>query len=382
MLGALMSHRPACIVSRVVRARVGHLCSLAWLAWIACALLAAPARADGPAEASAAPAVAIIHIDITGDYSPDLMEQIDAALVRALAGVGFSGVSHESVQAEFRGQPGLADCQTPDCLQKLPEHLGTSQFLRLRVEASSAIYEFELLLLVAEGEGGGVKERRKDTCPVCTSEEFIDRVSDNVRALMQPFQPVPVTLESQPAGARLTIDGRELGSAPFSGKLAPGSHRVRAVLAGHLDAEQVIEVAAGPADAPQRFDIGLTAGPSGGGGEVDGGSAWGMWKWPTAIAAVGAVAVGGYWLSIDGDCSTDPEVSGGECELKYGTQGQGIAAVGVGAALGIAAGLMFWSDSGSGSETKAEAATDGGSAFAPDIVPTRGGAMGTLRFRF
>jgi hypothetical protein len=378
MLGALMSHRPACIVSRVVRAWVGHLCSLACLALIACAFLAAPARADGPPGTSAAPAVAIIHIDINGDYSPDLMEQIDAALVRALAGVGFSGVSHESVQAEIRGQPGLADCTTPDCLRKLPELLGTSHFLRLRVDASSAIYEFEIMLLVAEGEGGSIKERRTETCPVCTSEEFIDRVADNVRALMQPFQPVPVTLDSQPAGAMLIVDGRELGSAPFSGMLAPGQHQVRAVLAGHLDAEQVIEVAAGKTDAPQRFDIGLTAGPSGGGGEGDGGSAWGMWKWPTTIAAVGAVAVGGYWMSIDGKCATDPPASNGECERNYGTQGQGIAAIGVGAALGVAAGLMFWRDS-SGDP---EAATDGGSALAPDIVPTPGGAMGTLRFRF
>ena len=380
MLGALMSHRPACIVSRGVRARVGHLYSLACLAWLAstaCALLAAPARADGPPGSNAAPAVAIIGIDIAGDHPPDLMKQIDAALVRALSEVGFQGVSHDSAQAALRGEPGLADCASPDCLPRLPELLGTNQFLRLRVEASSAIYEFELLLLVAEGEGGSIKERRTDTCPVCTSEEFIDRVADNVRALMQPYQPVPVTLDSRPPGARLIVDGRELGSAPFSGVLAPGQHQVRAVLAGHLDAEQVIEVAAGKTDAPQRFDIGLTAGPSGGGG---GGSALGTWKWPTAIAAAGAVAAGGYWLSIDGECSTEPATPGGQCSRQYGTQLQGIVAIGAGAALGVAAGLMFWSDSGSEPGPRAE--SDGGSAFAPDIVPTRGGAMGTLRFRF
>jgi hypothetical protein len=376
MLGALMSHRPACIVSRVVRAR--HLCFLACLAWIACALLAAPARADGPPGASSAPTVAIIRIDLTGDHPPDLMEQLDVAMVRALAAVGFAGLSHDSVQAKIRGNPGLADCASPECLRQLPALLGTNQFLRLRVEASSAIYEFELLLLVADGEGGSIKDRRKDTCPVCTSEEFIDRVADNLRGLMEPFQPVSVTLDSQPPGARLTVDGRELGSAPFSGMLAPGPHQVRAALAGHLDAEQVIEVAAGKSDAPQRFDVGLTAAPSGGGGGGGGGSTFGMWKWPTAVAAVGVVAAGGYWLSIEGDCVKEPAVSGGQCERFYGTQAQGIIAIVAGAALGGAAGLMFWSDSSSAAETE----TGSGSAFAPDIVPTRGGAMGTLRFRF
>jgi hypothetical protein len=376
MLRAVMSHRPASIVSRV--ARVGHPCSLAGLVWIACALLATPARADGPPGDSASPAVAIIRIDLTGDHAPDLMKQLDTALVRALGEVGFGGQSHASVQTAIRDNPGLADCAAPDCLQQLPALLGTNHFLRLRVEASSAIYEFEILYLVAEGAGGSIKERRKDSCPVCTSEEFIDRVADNLRTLMTPFQPVPVRIESQPAGARLAIGGRELGSAPFAGTLPPGRYEVRAVLDGHLDAAQVIEVTAGSAGTPQRFEVGLTrsAGGGGGGGE-DGGGGFGMWKWPAAFAAVGAVAVGSYWLSIDGDC-VEPADGDAECEQLYGTLPQGMVSVGVGAALGVAAGLMFWSDSGSDDEASADKA----SAFAPDVVPIRGGAMGTLRFRF
>ncbi len=380
-----MSPRPACIVSRVVRAWVGPPCALAGLVWFACALLAAPARADGPPGDGSAPSVAVIHIDVTGDYPPDLPKQIDAALVRSLAGVGFSGVSHDSVLAEIQGQPGLADCASPDCLQKLPALLGTNQFLRLRVEASSAIYEFELLLLVAEGEGGSIKERRTDTCPVCTSEEFIDRVADNVRTLMEPFRPVPVTLDSQPPGARLTVDGLELGSAPFSAMLAPGVHRVRAELAGHLDAEKVVEVAAGKSGATQRFEISLTTtagGGGGGGGDDGGGSGFGIWKWTATVAAVGAVAVGGYWLSIDGECEEEPSMSGGQCARLYDTQPQGIGAIGAGVVLGAIAGLMFWSDSSSAAEAGTVSGTEAGSAFAPDIVPTRGGAMGTLRFRF
>jgi hypothetical protein len=379
MLGAVMSHRPACILSRV-GVRVGRLCSLAGLAWIAGALLAAPARADGQPGAGAAPAVAIIRIDITGDHTPDLMKQLDGALVRTLGEVGFGGQSHASVQDAIRDNPRLADCASPDCLQQLPALLGANHFLRLRVEASSAIYEFEILLLVAEGTGGSIKERRKDSCPVCTSEEFIDRVADNLRTLMTPFQPVAVRIESQPAGARLSINGRELGSTPFTGALAPGRYELRAALDGHLDAEQAIEVTAGSAGTPQSFSIGLTrsAGGGGGGGGDDSDGGFGMWKWPAAFAAVGAVAVGSYWLSIDGDCAEEPAMSGGVCEKLYGTSAQGIVSVGVGAALGVAAGLMFWSDGNS----EAEDSADTDSAFAPDLVPTRGGAMGTLRFRF
>jgi hypothetical protein len=366
-----MSHRrPAYISVRSVQA------VLVCLAWIAGAFLASHAHADGPPGAAAAPGVAVIRIDITGDHPPGLMKQLDGALVSALANVGFSGIAHESVQASIEGKPGLADCASADCLRQLPPLLGANQFLRLRVEASSSIYEFEILLLVADDQGGSIKERRTGSCPVCTSDELIDQVSKEVGALMKPFQPVPVTIDSQPAGASLILDGRELGRAPFSGTLSPGSHQVRAVLDGHLAAEQAIEVAAGASGEPQRFEIGLTAAPSGGGGGGAGGG-FGMWKWPTAVAAVAAVAVGGYWVSIQGDCVDEPVSDGGECKELYDTQIQGIVSIGAGAALGVAAGLMFWSDSSSAaSESQSER------AFAPAITPTRGGAVGTLRLRF
>jgi hypothetical protein len=369
-----MSHRrPALVV-------------LAWLAVVGFLLgRAADARAQAPSDAGSAQAVAIIRIDIAGDHPPGLSNEIDAAVIRALGQIGFSGMSYEKVQAAIEGKPGLADCVSPDCLRQLPAILGTNLFLRVRVEASSAIYSFELLFLVAEGQGGSIKERLTGTCPVCTSDEFIDRVADNTRELMEPFKPVPVVIDSKPAGAVITVDGRQVGKAPFSGTLAPGPHWVRASLPGHADAEQSFDVLAGKSSEPQRFELGLTAGKpdggGGGGGVVDEGtgSAFGLWKWPTAAAAVAAIAVGGYWMSIDGKCVDEPAT--GLCPELYDTQGQGIIAIGAGVALGVAAGLMFWSDSGS-SSGGGDAAAPADTAWIPDITPTRGGAVGTLRFRF
>lgn len=358
-----MSHRrPALVV-------------LAWLVCAASLLASANAHAQAPSEAGSAQAVAIIRIDITGDPSPGLAKEIDAAIIRSLGQIGFQGMSYEKVQGAVAGKPGLADCVSPDCLRQLPPLLGTNQFLRVRVEASSAIYSFEIMFLVAEGQGGSIKQQQTGTCPVCTSDEFIDRVADNARELMEPFRPVPVVIETQPAGAVITIDGREVGKTPFSGMLSPGPHFVRATLRGHMDAEQSFDVLAGTSSEPQRFDLALTKGASGGGGDEDpAGSPYGVWKWPTAAAAVAAVVVGGYWMSIDGECVEEP-ASGAECPELYGTQTQGIVTMGAGLALGVAAGLMFFSDSGSDAESNETALT-------PAIAPTQGGAMGTLRFRF
>lgn len=359
--------------------------ALVVLAWLVCALSllgAANAHAQGPSEAGSAQAVAIIRIDIAGDPSPGLASEIDAALLRALGQIGFKGMSYDKVQAAIAGKPGLADCVAPDCLRQLPALLGTNQYLRVRVEASSAIYSFELLFLVAEGQGGGIKERLTGTCPVCTSDELTDRVADNARELMEPFRPVPVVIETQPAGATISIDGREVGKTPFSGTLAPGPHLVRATLPGHSDAEQSFDVLAGKSNEPQRFDLPLTAGSSGGGGggggggEDTSGSPYGLWKWPTAAVAVAAIAVGGYWMSIDGSCVEEPVGADVLCPEFYGTQTQGIIAIGAGVGLGVAAGLMFWSDSGSDAETASD------TALVPAIAPTRGGAVGSLRFRF
>lgn len=338
------------------------------LASLLCPAVASVAGAQESPDGGTAQAVAVIRIDIAGENPPGLAGELDAAVKRGLETLGFSSVSYDRTRPLLEGDPALADCIAPDCLDDLPERIGTNQFLRLRVEASSAIYDFELMFLAA---GEGIKERRKGSCPVCTHDEFLERVTENVRTLMEPFRPLPVVVESSPAGAALIIDGREMGVAPVSGRLSPGAHQIRASLDGHMDAERTIDVAPGSSNAPQRFTVALTAAPT-----VDSGSGrpFRIWKWPTAAAALGALGAGAVWMAVDGDpsCGAPSSV---QCPAFYDTGTRGIVSMSAGVALGALAGYMFWSDSGSDGEPAETALT-------PSLAPTAGGALGAIDLRF
>jgi hypothetical protein len=54
---------------------------------------------------------------------------------------------------------------------------------------------------------------------------------------------VPVAIASSPAGATISIDGKPAGTTPATVPLAPGRHRVRLALAGHIATERDLDVA-------------------------------------------------------------------------------------------------------------------------------------------
>lgn len=95
-----------------------------------------------------------------------------------------------------------------------------------------------------------------------------------------------------------------------------------------------------------------------------GGGMWGGWKYITAGAAATALGIGGYLLSVDGDCADDP------CSYQRDTQVSGWATVGGGAVLAGVTVYLFIRGSGD-SSTK--------SAF---VIPARGGAYAGYALRF
>jgi hypothetical protein len=66
---------------------------------------------------------------------------------------------------------------------------------------------------------------------------------------------VPVAISSSPAGATIAIDGTPAGTTPATVPLAPGRHRVRLALAGHIATERDLDVAA---DRTTDLDLTLT----------------------------------------------------------------------------------------------------------------------------
>lgn len=68
---------------------------------------------------------------------------------------------------------------------------------------------------------------------------------------------VEVTINTQPAGAGVVIDGTPVGNGPVTVKLNPGPHRVKAAKSGYFAADQKLVVASG--EAAKAVELTLVA---------------------------------------------------------------------------------------------------------------------------
>ncbi len=72
-----------------------------------------------------------------------------------------------------------------------------------------------------------------------------NRETDATFTLQRIPGPAKVRIESDPAGATVSIDGKAVGPAPYSGELAPGEHNIEAEKEGFKGVAQQISVEAG-----------------------------------------------------------------------------------------------------------------------------------------
>ncbi len=79
--------------------------------------------------------------------------------------------------------------------------------------------------------------------------------------------PAPVaaslTVQTEPAGARVTVDGQDVGRSPLTvRRVAPGVHKVRVAEDGYAPAELSLEVVSGLQMPPLRFALQAVAPPA------------------------------------------------------------------------------------------------------------------------
>jgi hypothetical protein len=320
------------------------------------------AAADEPSR-PADQTVAMLSAQIGGDADPELRLQLQEAVRRGLTAAGYSLVDHDTLRRALRDSE-LIDCTSKTCLSQISEQLNARHFLRAKVEASGAAYSLTLELLDLEG---AVVRTLDESCAVCTITELIELIGTTAEEVMttRETRPVPVLVISQPEGAELTVGDRSVGRAPWSGELPPGEHEVAAHLAGHSEAVKTIEVTT--SHETQRFEI-ILAPVKGPVDEPKPTRPFRTWKWVAAGAGGAALVTGVVLIAIDGSGTCD--TGGAECPEEYQSMGAGIASVSVGVAAGAASVWMFLRDRDDAERARAA------------VVPTRGGAMATVGWRF
>ncbi|HUH03890.1 MAG TPA: PEGA domain-containing protein [Kofleriaceae bacterium] len=335
-------------------------CALALIPLAVLAARSTAVRAEEPHRPERT--IAVVSARLGGDADVELRSQAVEAARRGFAKTGYAVVGYEELRASLQGSA-LLDCTSRTCLEQISEEVGADHFVRLVVESSGAAYSVQLELLDL---GGQVVHKLEDSCAVCTITELNEMVSKVASDLIttRDDTPLPVLIVTRPAGAELTIDGKSVGAAPYSGMVPPGTHVIGAHQAGHEEAEKTIEITR--SETVQRFEIILV--PVGAGTRTDQPRPYKSWKWVTAGGAVATLLTGFYLIALDADgtCS-DPAA---ECPRRYATMAGGLSTTLAGFGLGAASAWMFMRDQEDARRARAA------------LVPTRGGAFAAISFGF
>lgn len=251
------------------------------------ALLALPALA----AAQPKPGVAVLGFRTPpGGLSAATVQHLDAVLWQRVAAVSpVPPTSEDQVEAVL-GTPAVRDCADESCMWQLARATGLGKLVWGYATATPA-GGFSLLVQVVDpASGPGATEDAG--CPSCREAEMLayfsgwdarrlglspaamlvpvgvtpPREPEKAKSNVPPPPPKPVattgrlTLTTKPQGAKVLLDGAELGVAPLDeAELAAGTHEVTVSLAGYETERRTVVVQVGKKSA-----VALKLRPSGG----------------------------------------------------------------------------------------------------------------------
>ena len=285
--------------------------------------------------ASAAPAeptVGVVPLEVEGELAATWREEVDQRLGLALR----------------RGAVEIVDlaeatesCSGLECRLRAAQDVGADYLLvsRLTVEPGARDYALTFEVLVADG--GKQLAVIDGSCELCGFEEAVNMVEARTVVVLSTLERShargsALSLRTDPPGARIEIDGRDMGVTPLELELPAGIHRIVATKPGHLPQSLEIEAVEG---IKKSLEVQLLPEPV----RVD----------PSARALTigGAVTLGLGVASLVGgvvllvvhdepyrrDCQADDD---GDCRFLLGTRTGGIVAASLGAA-GLAGGAAM-----------------------------------------
>jgi hypothetical protein len=248
--------------------------------------------------------------------------------------------------------------------------------LRVSVEEDARDYQIRFELLDAAGASVATAT---SSCDICAEGEAAAQSGRDLAAFLAAnltaTAATSVHVTSDPSGARVLVDGNEVGTTPYEAAIEPGEHTVVVEQDGYRSTTRGFTAAEGKTsemhvELQERSGARprSTAEPN---PKVKRG-AW-IGGWVGIGVGIGLLTTGIALLAIDGndiksDCSGANIDAFGNCKYRYETTGGGAAATVLGLAFaGAGTGLVIWSRP-----------KKGGQSLAAHIGPTRVGL--TMRF--
>jgi len=299
-----------------------------WLAPLSTAValvLAGPPAGTAPDPGVAAgPTVGALRLRLPNDVSgPDQ----DTLNQRFGEGLQRSGLTASPVPKE------ASACQDAACYQEAAQKAQVELLVGGDVQKTGPDYAVQVYAISAET--GEVVAQVDGVCEICGIGELGDVVG-SLAARLRPTldntnQPTTLTVETDPEGAEVWIDGERMGETPLQTRIAPGTHELDVVKRGRRTKHVEVSLRPGVNETYSFRLARSTRVPQ-----------WVPWVGLGAGAV--SLASGIALLVIDedpirNDCNPDAE---GRCQYLYDTVAGGATLTVLGVALvGTSVGLLI-----------------------------------------
>jgi hypothetical protein len=195
--------------------------------------------------AIAAPRVAVLPVDFEGRV-PDVSRiSLSERLVEGLARAGFEVSAGDVLKSALHNNPAPETCHAPACYRQIATKLGLDFLVIAQVKIKERNYELKLQLV--KGRDGKPQADERESCELCGISEVAEKLDKLASSLMSQVggsrnDPAHLTVQSAPAGASVTVDGRSAGETPLSVELSAGTHEVALAAPGHAGASKKISL--------------------------------------------------------------------------------------------------------------------------------------------
>lgn len=292
---------------------------MAWLASLGTALalvVAAPAPAEPiQPDTVSGPGVGALRLRLPEDVSaPDQ----DALNERFADGLQRSGLATEPMPPE------ASACEDASCHERAAEQAGVELMVGGTVQKTGP--DFTVKVYAISSETGEVVAEVDGVCEICGIGELGDVVG-SLAARLRPTidnitQPTTLAVESEPDGAEVWMDGKQVGTTPLKVPVAPGEHEIDVIKQGRRTKHVDVTLRPG---VNESFSFRLARSA-----RVP------EWvPWTSLGVGVASLASGVALLVIDEDpirrdCNPDVD---GRCQYLYDTVNGGVVLTVVGVAL-------------------------------------------------
>lgn len=196
---------------------------MAWLAPLGTAL--ALVLAEPTPEVAAGPTVGTLRLRVPQDVSGPDQESLNQ---RFADGLARSGMTAKPLPKD------ASSCEDPTCYTSAAEKAEVEVLVGAEVQKTGPDYAVQVYAISAET--GEVVAQVDGVCEICGIGELGDVVG-SLAARLRPTlenttQPTTLTVETEPSGAEVWVDGKRIGETPLQTRIAPGDHELDVVKRG------------------------------------------------------------------------------------------------------------------------------------------------------